>query len=97
LITGSSGLIGSKVAIFFSRHDYQFNGIDDNHRAIFFGRRRYQLGAGRIAARGAGRSWEGYARGVNNQRRFQFVHQSPRSPAAQLDPAQGAPNAVRLR
>jgi CDP-paratose 2-epimerase len=37
LITGSCGLIGSEVAVFFSRHDYQVSGIDDNHRAIFFG------------------------------------------------------------
>ena len=37
LITGSCGLIGSEVAVFFSRHGYQVSGIDDNHRAVFFG------------------------------------------------------------
>jgi CDP-paratose 2-epimerase len=37
LVTGSCGLIGSEVAVFFSRHGYEVTGIDDNHRAIFFG------------------------------------------------------------
>jgi CDP-paratose 2-epimerase len=37
LVTGSCGLIGSEVAVFFSRHAYEVTGIDDNHRAIFFG------------------------------------------------------------
>src|SRR5215469_3445371 len=37
LITGSCGLIGSEVAIFFAHAGYRVNGIDDNHRAIFFG------------------------------------------------------------
>ncbi len=37
LLTGSCGLIGSEVAVFFARQGYQVTGIDDNHRAIFFG------------------------------------------------------------
>ena len=37
LVTGSCGLIGSEVAIFFSRQGFEVCGIDDNHRAVFFG------------------------------------------------------------
>jgi CDP-paratose 2-epimerase len=37
LITGSCGLIGSEVTVFFARQGYQVSGIDDNHRAVFFG------------------------------------------------------------
>jgi len=37
LVTGSCGLIGSEVAIFFARAGYAVTGIDDNHRAVFFG------------------------------------------------------------
>jgi CDP-paratose 2-epimerase len=37
LITGSCGLIGSEVAVFFGRRRIQITGIDDNHRAVFFG------------------------------------------------------------
>ena len=37
LVTGSSGLIGSEVCIFFSKHGYQVNGVDNNERRIFFG------------------------------------------------------------
>src|SRR5579884_508841 len=37
LITGSCGLIGSEVVLFFSRRNYEIVGIDNNHRAIFFG------------------------------------------------------------
>jgi len=37
LVTGSCGLIGSETAVFFSREGFQVTGIDDNHRAIFFG------------------------------------------------------------
>src|ERR1039457_4660196 len=36
LVTGSCGLIGSEVSIFFSRQGFRVGGIDDNHRAIFF-------------------------------------------------------------
>src|ERR1700748_3083782 len=38
LVTGSCGLIGSEVSLFFARQGYRIHGIDDNHRAIFFGR-----------------------------------------------------------
>ena len=38
LVTGSCGLIGSEVSLFFARQGFQVHGIDDNHRAIFFGR-----------------------------------------------------------
>src|SRR5947209_16157720 len=34
LVTGSCGLIGSEVAIFFSGAGYAITGIDINHRAI---------------------------------------------------------------
>jgi CDP-paratose 2-epimerase len=37
LITGSSGLIGSEVATFFSQKRYQVHGVDNNQREIFFG------------------------------------------------------------
>ncbi len=38
LITGSSGLIGSEVAIYFGRElGYEVHGIDNNQRAVFFG------------------------------------------------------------
>ena len=38
LVTGSCGLIGSEVSLFFARQGFQVHGIDDNHRAVFFGR-----------------------------------------------------------
>ncbi len=37
LVTGSSGLIGSEVCIYFSEKGYEVHGIDNNQRAIFFG------------------------------------------------------------
>jgi len=37
LVTGSCGLIGSEVSVYFSRQGYQVFGIDSNHRAVFFG------------------------------------------------------------
>jgi CDP-paratose 2-epimerase len=37
IITGSCGLIGSEVSRFFARQGFQVHGIDDNHRAVFFG------------------------------------------------------------
>src|SRR3954466_7886607 len=37
LVTGSCGLIGSEVSIFFARHGFDVVGIDSNHRAVFFG------------------------------------------------------------
>jgi CDP-paratose 2-epimerase len=37
LITGSCGLIGSEVAMFFAREGFLVTGIDSNHRAVFFG------------------------------------------------------------
>ena len=37
LVTGSSGLIGSEVCIYFSRRGYDIHGVDNNQRAIFFG------------------------------------------------------------
>jgi CDP-paratose 2-epimerase len=36
-VTGSCGLIGSEVSVFFARHGFQVFGIDSNHRAVFFG------------------------------------------------------------
>ncbi len=37
VVTGSCGLIGAEVCRFFARQQFQIHGIDDNHRAIFFG------------------------------------------------------------
>jgi CDP-paratose 2-epimerase len=38
LVTGSSGLIGSEVCVYFSRElGYTIHGIDNNQRAVFFG------------------------------------------------------------
>lgn len=37
LVTGSCGLIGSEVSVFFAREGFSVTGVDDNHRAVFFG------------------------------------------------------------
>ena len=37
LVTGSSGLIGSEVCLFFHNMGHEIAGIDNNQRAIFFG------------------------------------------------------------
>src|SRR5206468_2371305 len=37
LVTGSCGLIGSEVSIFLARNGFRVVGIDNNHRAFFFG------------------------------------------------------------
>jgi CDP-paratose 2-epimerase len=37
LITGSSGLIGSEVCMFFSQKGYSIHGVDNNLRKVFFG------------------------------------------------------------
>lgn len=37
LVTGSSGLIGSEVCIYFSKIGFKIHGLDNNQRAIFFG------------------------------------------------------------
>jgi CDP-paratose 2-epimerase len=37
LVTGSCGLIGSEVSLFFARLGFQVVGIDNNLRAVFFG------------------------------------------------------------
>ena len=37
LVTGSSGLIGSEVCIYFAEQGYVVHGIDNNQRAVFFG------------------------------------------------------------
>jgi CDP-paratose 2-epimerase len=37
LVTGSCGLIGSEVSLFFARQGFEVIGIDSNHRAVFFG------------------------------------------------------------
>jgi CDP-paratose 2-epimerase len=37
LVTGSCGLIGSEVTRSFARLGFSVTGIDDNHRALFFG------------------------------------------------------------
>lgn len=37
LVTGSSGLIGSEVCVFFSEKGWTVHGVDNNQRAVFFG------------------------------------------------------------
>lgn len=37
LVTGSCGLIGSEVSRHFARLGFGVTGVDDNHRALFFG------------------------------------------------------------
>ncbi len=37
LVTGSSGLIGSEVCLYFAQNGWQIHGIDNNQRAAFFG------------------------------------------------------------
>jgi CDP-paratose 2-epimerase len=37
LVTGSSGLIGSEVCLYFAADGWQVHGIDNNQRAVFFG------------------------------------------------------------
>jgi CDP-paratose 2-epimerase len=37
LVTGSSGLIGSEVCLFFARQGFTLHGVDNNQRAVFFG------------------------------------------------------------
>jgi CDP-paratose 2-epimerase len=37
LVTGSNGLIGSEVCVFFSQRGFKVHGLDNNQRAIFFG------------------------------------------------------------
>lgn len=37
LVTGSSGLIGSEVSLFFARQGCTIHGVDNNQRAAFFG------------------------------------------------------------
>jgi CDP-paratose 2-epimerase len=37
LVTGSCGLIGSEVAIYFGQLGFPIVGVDSNHRAVFFG------------------------------------------------------------
>src|SRR5271165_716305 len=38
LVTGSSGLIGSEVCLYFARElGYSVHGVDNNQRAVFFG------------------------------------------------------------
>jgi len=37
LVTGSSGLIGSEVCIFFAKNGCRIHGVDNNQRAVFFG------------------------------------------------------------
>ena len=37
VITGSNGLIGSEVCVYFANRGFRVHGIDNNQRAIFFG------------------------------------------------------------
>ena len=38
IVTGSSGLIGSEVCRYFAKAGHQIHGLDNNQRAIFFGK-----------------------------------------------------------
>jgi CDP-paratose 2-epimerase len=37
LVTGSSGLIGSEVCVYFAARGWEIHGLDNNQRAVFFG------------------------------------------------------------
>lgn len=37
LVTGSSGLVGSEVCVYFADKGYEIHGVDNNQRAVFFG------------------------------------------------------------
>lgn len=37
LVTGSSGLIGSEVCVYFAERGLEIHGVDNNQRAVFFG------------------------------------------------------------
>lgn len=37
LVTGSSGLIGSEVCMYFANQGFEIHGVDNNQRAVFFG------------------------------------------------------------
>ena len=37
LVTGSSGLVGSEVCVYFAEKGYEIHGVDNNQRAVFFG------------------------------------------------------------
>lgn len=37
LITGSCGLIGSEVSLYFGKNGFEIYGVDNNQRAVFFG------------------------------------------------------------
>ena len=37
LVTGSSGLIGSEVCVYFAHEGWEIHGVDNNQRAVFFG------------------------------------------------------------
>src|SRR4051812_22293115 len=37
LVTGACGLIGSEVSLYFHRMGFRIVGLDNNHRAVFFG------------------------------------------------------------
>jgi CDP-paratose 2-epimerase len=37
IVTGSSGLIGSEVCVYFANQGWHIHGIDNNQRAVFFG------------------------------------------------------------
>ena len=37
IVTGSSGLIGSEVCLYFASMGWEIHGIDNNQRAVFFG------------------------------------------------------------
>ncbi len=44
MVTGSNGLIGSEVCLYFATRGFVVHGLDNNQRAVFFGpARRHAL------------------------------------------------------
>src|SRR6476661_7622707 len=37
IVTGSNGLIGSEVCVYFGQQGFEVHGVDNNQRAVFFG------------------------------------------------------------
>ncbi|MDF2430503.1 MAG: CDP-paratose 2-epimerase [Mucilaginibacter sp.] len=51
LVTGSSGLIGSEVSLYFAQQGWKIHGLDNNQRAVFFGKQGdTRWNQGRLAA-----------------------------------------------
>jgi nucleoside-diphosphate-sugar epimerase len=51
LVTGSNGLIGSEVCVFFSKRDFQVYGLDNNQRAVFSVLREIRDGTNAVSSK----------------------------------------------